>query len=137
MNQQEINDLFRELIKELAQEGYKKTNVGKVLFGLNAFSQVDRFVKSIDEENERVNFGISPLTKIGNLLDYKLSLVYVDPNDQEMSELIHKKNLDFYNLLKVKTRDYLDNNVQVKKSSLTDREKLTKDVDELLSLLDL
>ncbi len=137
MNQQEINDLFRNLIKSLADEGYKKTNVGKVLFGLNAFSQIDRFIKSIDNEGEKVNFGISPLTKIGNLLDYNLALVYIDPNDQQTNDLVYQKNMEFYELLKTKIKDYLDNNIQSRKNALSDKEKLHRDVDELLSLLDL
>lgn len=78
MNQDELNECFRNLIIELSELGYAKTNIGKILFGLSAFSQVTKFIAGINNPDQKINFGLSPLKKIGQLLDNDLYLVYID-----------------------------------------------------------
>jgi len=134
MLQEELNDSFRYFINDLAELGYKRTNIGKVLFGLSAFSQVSKFIQSIDNPDQKINFGISPLSKIGQLIDYDLHLVYVNPNDVEMLNLLNQRNLAFREELKEKVKNYLDENIS-RKTPSSDPEKLNKDVDEILSLL--
>lgn len=135
MTQDEINESYRNLIVELADIGYKKTNIGRVLFGLSAFSQVSKFVAGVDDPEQKVNFGIAPLTKIGNLIDNELHLVYVNPNDKETLDFLYNKNQEYYTELKGKIKDYLDDNIQSKKNAANDPERLNRSVDEILSLL--
>lgn len=134
MLQEELNDSFRYFINELAELGYKRTNIGKVLFGLSAFSQVSKFIQSIDNPDQKINFGISPLSKIGQLIDHDLHLVYVNPNDVETLNFLNQRNLAFKEELKEKVKNYLDENIS-RKTPSSDPEKLNKDVDEILSLL--
>lgn len=135
MTQDEVNEGFRNLVLELSDLGYKQTNVGKVLFGLSAFSQVSKFVNGIENPDQKINFGISPLSKIGDLINNDLHLVYVNPNDTATLEFLQNKNLEFYAELKGKVKDYLDNNIQTRKNAANDPEKLNRDVDEILSFL--
>lgn len=134
MLQEELNDSFRHFINDLAELGYKRTNIGKVLFGLSAFSQVSKFIQSIDNPDQKINFGISPLSKIGQLIDHDLHLVYVNPNDVETLNFLNQRNLAFKEELKEKVKNYLDENIS-RKTPSSDPEKLNKDVDEILSLL--
>jgi hypothetical protein len=135
MTQDEINEGFRNLIVDLAELGYKKTNIGRILFGMSAFSQVSKFVAGIDDPDQKNNFGIAPLSKIGSLIDHELHLVYVDPNDKETLDKLYEKNQEFYTELKGKIKDFLDDNIQSKKNATNDPERLNKSIDEILSLL--
>jgi hypothetical protein len=135
MTQEELNDSFRNLIVELSELGYKQTNIGKILFGLSAFSQVSKFVAGINDPEKEINFGIAPLSKIGHLLDHDLHLVYIDPNDNETLNYVHQRNMAFREQLKIKVKDYLDNNISSRKANSNDPEKINKDIDEILSLL--
>jgi len=133
MNQDELNECFRNLIIELSELGYAKTNIGKILFGLSAFSQVTKFIAGINNPDQKINFGLSPLKKIGQLLDNDLYLVYIDPNDRELLTTVYNRNLQFKEELKVKIKNYLDENINPK--NVKDNDKLKKDVEDILSLL--
>jgi hypothetical protein len=135
MTQDELNDSFRNLIIELSELGYKKTNIGRVIFGMSAFSQVSKFVAGIEDPEQKMNFGISPLSKIGDLLGNNLHLVYIPPNDKEAVDFIRNRNEKFVGELKSKIKDYLDNNIQTKRTQANDPDKLNRDVDDILSLL--
>lgn len=133
MKQDELNECFRNLIIELSELGYAKTNIGKILFGLSAFSQVTKFIAGINNPDQKINFGLSPLKKIGQLLDNDLYLVYIDPNDRELLTTVYNRNLQFKEELKVKIKNYLDENINPK--NVKDNDKLKKDVEDILSLL--
>jgi hypothetical protein len=136
MNQRELNDYLRGLVEQLVGEGYKATNIGKLLFGLAAFSQVQKFIKSLDSTdiNDHTNFGIAPLTKIGKLLDYDLHLVFISEKDKDLHRSIVQKNVDFFEELKVAIRDYLNQQSESKKSGL-DSKKAEQDIDDILKML--
>lgn len=135
MNQEELNDSLRNLIVDLSNLGYKKTNIGRIIFGMSAFSQVSKFIAGIDDPELKINFGISPLSKIGDLLSNELHLVYIDPTDQEAITFLKGRNEKFVDELKGKIKDYLDNNIQTRKTNARDPEKLNREVEDILSLL--
>lgn len=81
------------MISDLIDLGYKKTIIGKLLLGSSGYAPILKFVS--EDNSETTNFGVKPLTKIGNVIDYELKLVYVNKNNNTITNEIDKLNIEF------------------------------------------
>lgn len=134
MIKSELNELFRDFVKRMKMFGFKPTTIGKMMFGLSAYSQVQKFTKGLDDGEDPIEFGYIPLSKIGRLLQYDLHLVYVQNSDNEFIADLAARNEEFGAELEVKMKNYLANSVK-EKTVLTDKEKISNAVDEILDML--
>ena len=131
----EVNTLFRDLVTRITNRGFKITTIGKLIFGSNAYSQIQRFTKGLEIDKEsHIEFGYSPLNKVGRLLNYDLHLVYVKRNDNIFAKLLYDKNNEFIEDLEVHIVNYLTNNIG-EKNLLNEKERITKAVNQLLEML--
>lgn len=107
MNYLELDNHLRDLVNSLLAQGYKQTNIGRLLLGTNGYAPMSKFLSPSSNHN----FGIKPLTKIGNLLGYNLKLVYTDPNtDSEINNVVEKKNKEFFQKLQQELVTFLNEN---------------------------
>lgn len=123
MNQKELNDLIRSVVRKLVDDGYKKSVVGKILLGSNSYAPLIKFV---DDEN--LEFGYKPLNKIGNTIKYNLQLIYVKPSEIELIKLIRDSNINFSIDLYNNINEFLKFN----KLNSIDKEKNKKVADDVL-----
>jgi len=131
----EVNTLFRDLVDRITKRGFKITTIGKLIFGSNAYSQIQRFIKGLEVDTEsHIEFGYSPLNKIGRLLDYDLHLVYVKRNDNIFAKVLYDRNNEFIEDLEIHIMNYLSNNVG-EKNLLNEKDRITKAVNQLLEML--
>lgn len=102
MNHIEINEQLRLMINELVNAGYKKTIIGKLILGTSGYAPI---MKYLTEED--INFGVKPLSKVGDTIGYKLHLVYINDENKELSEEIQNMNSQFFNELKEALISYM------------------------------
>jgi len=91
---EETNDLIRNSIVELINSGWLKTHVGKLLLGPNGQAHLNHFLKSEDNELPN-NFGIKPLQKIGQVIEYDAHVVFIHPDDSEQINIVNSLNQKF------------------------------------------
>lgn len=95
MNNIETNQILRQVIQELVDLGYKKTVIGQILLGQSGYVPLVNF---LDDENKV--FGIKPLSRLCQILDYDLHVVFVDKNNKDSSETLDSLNNEFFTCLK-------------------------------------
>lgn len=106
MDYVELNEQLRSMINSLLELGYKKTIIGKLLLGSSGYAPMLKFIS--EDKSTSTNFGVKPLTKIGNVIDYELRLVYVNKHNDTIIEEIDKMNTDFIEELRTGIVEYLD-----------------------------
>jgi hypothetical protein len=137
MVKDEVNELFRILVRRIMAKGFKITAIGRLIFGPAAYSQIQKFMRGLDEKesaNPAIEFGYSPLAKIGKALDYNLHLVYIKTNDNEFNQIVTDRNVAFSKELETNILNYLEDSID-QKTLLTEKERIAKAVDELLDML--
>jgi hypothetical protein len=87
----QINDLLRSLSIKIIRMGFNKTTLGKILFGSSCMAN---FVKFLNNETE---FGIKPLTKTSEIVDYELHMVFINPkkDNKELIDRMYESNRQF------------------------------------------
>lgn len=95
------------MVWELVDLGYDKTTIAKILLGTSAYSPILKMLKD-DEDQSPINFGVKPLTKIGNTLNYDLRLVYIKKDNSELIDEIADINTRFFDELKLGLIHYLN-----------------------------
>lgn len=116
MVKSEVNELFRALVLRITAKGFKITAIGRLIFGAAAYSQIQKFTRGLEKEsaNPAIEFGYSPLAKIGKLLDYNLHLVYIKNSDNEFDQIVTDRNLEFSKELETNILNYLENSFDQK-----------------------
>ncbi len=89
MNYISTNQILRKLIQDLVEIGYKKTIIGKLLLGTSGYVPMMDFL-----ENEDRLFGVRPLSRLAESLDYEMHIVFVEKSEKSKDEL---ERLDFIN----------------------------------------
>lgn len=100
MNYIEINDLLRNLVKDLHDRGYKKSKIGSLILGTSGYAPI---IKMIEEEDptDQINIGIKPLVKVADTINCDLHLVFVNRDtESDLPEKIHDLNTAFFEELK-------------------------------------
>jgi hypothetical protein len=124
----EVNDLLRIISRKIISMGFKKTAIGRIIFGASSYPMFNRF---IDEDKEQ-DFGIKPLMRAADVLGYEVRVVFVDPEKEEtIVEEIKMKNREFAIELENYLVEYLSNAGEEKKTRET---TLDKAIDNLLGL---
>lgn len=106
MDYVELNEQLRSMINSLIELGYKKTIIGKLLLGSSGYAPMLKFIS--EDKSTSTNFGVKPLTKIGNVIDHELRLVYVNKHNSAIIEEIDKMNNEFIEELRTGIVEYLD-----------------------------
>jgi len=163
MDISDSNKIIRDMINDLLKSGWLKTHIGKVLLGANGQAHLNHFLKESDD-GEFNDFGIKPLSKIGNVIGYDVHVSFV-PNQytieetidrdetivdslkfekkqealqkfEETIKILNNYNLDFNNTLKAALLNYLNNNIK-NNSNITlgvNRNQIDLVLDEVLGI---
>ncbi len=92
MDYLEVNELLRIISRKIMAMDYKKTQIGRILFGSGNYPM---FLRFIDEDKEQ-DLGIKPLTRAADITGHKIMLVFVDPNKNDpIVEEIENRNKEF------------------------------------------
>lgn len=105
MNYLELNDYLREQFNKLVEKGHKKTVIGKLLLGANGYAPILKFLENTEDS---IHFGVKPLTRIGEIIDYELKLVYVKKENTELIEKITEQNIEFGEAINEAIDEYLN-----------------------------
>lgn len=89
MNYINVNQILRKLIQDLIETGYKKTIIGKLLLGQSGYVPMVDFL-----EHEDRSFGVRPLSRLAESLDYEMHVVFVEKSETSKEEL---ERLDYIN----------------------------------------
>jgi len=89
LNYINANQILRKLIQDLVETGYKKTIIGKLLLGQSGYVPMMDFL-----ENEDRSFGVRPLSRLAESLDYEMHVVFVEKSEKSKDEL---ERLDYIN----------------------------------------
>jgi hypothetical protein len=109
----EVNDLLRTISRKIMSMGFKKTHIGRIIFGSGNYPM---FLKFIDENKEQ-DFGIKPLERAGEVLNYKAHVVFIEENSQDpIVDAIKNKNKKFVIELEDYLVEHLSNQVKEKKT---------------------
>lgn len=131
MTSPELNNLLRTLVISLTNSGWLKTSIGKILLGSNGQAHMNHWLKF---DGEKCNdFGIKPLERIGNLLEYETHIVYISKDDRETKKLLDSKNQEFMNILETSMKDFLANKAPSPKVGRSSNSKIDKVLEELLN----
>ena len=128
----ELNNSLRGMINKLLESGWVKTTVGKTLLGTNGQAHMNHWLK--DDDGKSNDFGIKPLERIGNLIEYETHIVYVNPEDTEFKKLLEDKNRTFVENLETAMVNYLSNNLPSPKIARAGSSKIDKVLDELIGV---
>lgn len=93
-----VNQSLRKLIQELVDIGYKKTIIGKLLLGQSGYVPMLDFLEKDDR-----SFGIKPLTRLADILDSELHIVFVEKTEENYDNIVNSVNSindKFFNSLK-------------------------------------
>ena len=105
MDVHELNELLKTIINDIVEEWGSvsgiRHKVSKILLGAHGQASINRWMSGERE----TPFGIKPLTKIGNLLDYDVHLAFVKRKRDK--EYIHDLNIEFAKEFKSKINEYL------------------------------
>jgi|SRR6056297_712502 len=130
MNQETTNNMLRQIVSELVNKGWPKSYIGKILLGANGQAHLSQWTKK-DENDHYKNFGIKPLSKIGELLGYELHLCFlpkticdennnvIQERDENTEQFINSLNQKFKNELQKNMEIYLQESLQTKESKET------------------
>ncbi len=94
----DTNDLIRNSINELINTGWLKTHIGKLLLGPNGQAHLNHFLKTEDNDLPN-NFGIKPLQKIAQGLEYDVHVVFVHPDNTEQINILNNANQKFVKVI--------------------------------------
>ena len=100
---EDVNELLRIMTRKVISLGFKKTNIGRTIFGASSYPMFLRFINPEEEKD----FGIKPLQRAAEVLGYEARVIFVDPNKTEdpILEEIDNKNKQFV----LSLEDYLVN----------------------------
>jgi|GEM_PF-6600688 len=108
---EETNDLIRECINNMIESGWLKTHIGKILLGPNGQAHLNHFLKSEDNDLPN-NFGIKPLQKIGQVINFDAHVVFIHPDDTKRLMEVNEANQEFVAELAKQITDYLGDNTR-------------------------
>lgn len=137
MQNEEFNSLLRTMILDLIQKGWQRTRICKLLMGEAA--QVSRFLTP-DENNLPRDFGIKPLQRIAQLLDYDVHVVLIDKREdsekkEEITQLINaieNNNLEFLQELREKLEERLQDSVNTIKRNQSSNTSVDRLIESML-----
>lgn len=131
MKSEETNELLRSKLKEMIDSGWLKTHIGKILLGPNGQAHLNHFLKEDDLVND---FGVKPLHKIANVVNYDLHLAFIRNDDIESIKQLDDMNYDFFNTLVEDIVEYLNNNANpVNLNRSGSRSQIDSVIDDLLN----
>jgi len=97
LNYINVNQTLRKLIQDLIDTGYKKTIIGKLLLGPSGYVPMVDFL-----EHEERSFGVRPLSRLAESLDYEMHVVFVEKSDtsKDVLDQLDYVNDQFFECLK-------------------------------------
>ena len=108
--------------------GYKKTNIGRIIFGASSYAM---FLRFIDEGKEQ-DFGIKPLERAADVLGYETRVVFVNPdNEDPIIDEIRERNQKYALELEEYLIEHFNNNSEEKR---TRKSTLDNAIDSILNL---
>ena len=133
MNYVNVNQILRKLIQDLIDTGYKKTIIGKLLLGQSGYIPMMDFL-----ENEERLFGVRPLSRLSESLDYEMHIVFMEKseNNKEEIEKLDYINDKFFESLKENVVNLLNQmRTEEGEKKFHIRKKIKSDVDDILNNL--
>jgi len=109
MKLNELNEILRSLILNKIENGWIKSQIGKILLGPSGQAQMNRFL-SPNESGIKINFGIKPLQKIARLLDYDATIIFIPNNKSEINQAVEECNMRFLSELSIALDNFIKNN---------------------------
>jgi len=95
-----VNELLRTVCRKIIRMNFRKTHIGRIIFGSGNYPMFLRFIDS----DKQLNFGIKPLMRAADVLGYEVRLVLIDPEKNDpITDVILEKNKIFA----IELEDYL------------------------------
>lgn len=133
---QNINLLLKETVNRIIEKYSNftgiKSKVARILMGTN---NQPAFLKWINDNDNTINFGIKPLSRIGESLGYKVIVTFVEKDDNKMTQLSEEYNLKFINHLESAVNNYLEN-IETNTKSIKTTDKIVSEYEDLFSSID-
>jgi len=127
----EVNELIRTKLLELIDSGWLKTHIGKILLGPNGQAHLNHFLKEGDLPND---FGLKPLVKVGNVVNYDLHIAFIKADDTESIQQVNDMNHDFVDTLIEDMVNYLSKNTNSINLTRGGKSQIDGILDDLLDL---
>lgn len=131
MEPADVNELLRTKLLELIDSGWLKTHIGKILLGPNGQAHLNHFLKEGTLPND---FGLKPLTKIGNVVNYDLHIAFIKADDVESIQQVNDMNHDFVDTLIEDMVNYLSKNTNSINLTRGGKSQIDSILDDLLDL---
>ncbi|MBC8427616.1 MAG: hypothetical protein H8D97_01865 [Proteobacteria bacterium] len=132
----EVNELLRFVSRKIMAMDYKKTQIGKIIFGSGNYPMFLRFI----DENKEQDLGIKPLTKAADVTGHEIRLVFVDPSIHDpIVDEIENRNKKYILKLEESLVDILgeySKEKRTRKTSLDDALNNVLNLDNMLLLDD-
>jgi hypothetical protein len=132
MENSELNERLRELIRSLEQGGFKLTIVGKILLGNDGPHRLKKFL------DMNVDLGIKPLSKIGMVMQSTPYIVFLEDGDPLIDQLKNKnsnflselqKNIGVY--IEEGRHTFITNATPAKQRKKTEIDKILEEILEI------
>ena len=129
----EVNSILRSKIMAMINEGWLKTHIGKVLLGANGQAHLNHFLKQNEETGQFNDFGVKPLQKIANVVEFDVRIAFVPKGHHDTEEQLNSINMNFIQELEDALLNYLNNNVTINTNIIrSNRTQIDNVLDDLL-----
>lgn len=101
---EDLNTVIRETLTKIIKLGHSPGQIARLLLSFNGPVALSEFMRHTDPRE----FGLKPLTRIGDVLGYQLKLVYVKEDNHELNETLDNVNLLFADDMVCQLITYID-----------------------------
>ena len=124
----DLNNILRQIFKELIDKGYPKLPMAEVTLGRSFSPQFTKFIEETD-------LGYIPIERMVQGLGFNLMVIPVKDSDAEFNQKIQEKYQDFIKVCKNDLLDHLDNRtIKVRVRGGSELDKLFDDfIDDFIN----
>lgn len=131
MTHEQFLEVFKQIFKDLIQDGYKASPMCNVTLGTNRNPQFKAFIE------DKTKLGILPLKTMVDGLEYDLHLVPIAKDDTKARQELDEMTSQFIINAKQKLIDYMENRPVQQRTRTSSKSVFEDTVDNLLNELDL
>ncbi len=133
MDLKDTNTTLRGMVLKLINVGWVKTTIGRILLGANGQTHMNHWL-NLNQDGKTTDFGIKPLSRIADLIDYEVHVVFINRSKHQSEiEIMNNLNIEFANELENSCTNALSNNIPKTSSIKNSRSPVDNILDELLS----
>lgn len=130
----DVNIALRGMVTRLINQGWVKTQVGRILLGSNGQAHLNHWLKN-NEAGAPNDFGIRPLQKVAALIDYEAHIVFLPTtNNEQAIEYLENQNNAFITELETRMTNVLSNNIPAAKITKTSRGQIDNVLDDIIGM---